>query len=67
VADVKGTLFDGSYHEVDTNEMVFKFAGSMAFKEAARKARPIVLEPVMPHYRRPRRRSEAVPIQHEDE
>ncbi|HEX3892906.1 MAG TPA: hypothetical protein VHW46_10075 [Terracidiphilus sp.] len=45
--DVKVTLFDGSYHETDSNEMVFKFAGSIAFKEAARKAAHVVLEPVM--------------------
>jgi elongation factor G len=47
VVDVKVTLFDGSYHEVDSNEMAFKFAGSIAFKEAARKALPVLLEPVM--------------------
>src|ERR1700677_5140091 len=47
IVDVKATLFDGSYHEVDSNEMAFKIAGSMAFKEAARKATPIVLEPFM--------------------
>jgi elongation factor G len=41
------TLFDGSYHDVDSNEMAFKFAGSIAFKEAARKASPVLLEPVM--------------------
>src|SRR6202035_4803168 len=40
-------LFDGSYHAVDSNEMAFKIAGSMAFKEAARKAKPVLLEPVM--------------------
>jgi elongation factor G len=45
--DVKATLYDGSYHEVDSNEMAFKTAGSLAIKEAARKAAPIVLEPVM--------------------
>jgi elongation factor G len=45
--DVKVTLFDGSYHEVDSNEMAFKTAGSLAIKEAARKAGPILLEPVM--------------------
>jgi len=47
IVDVKVTLFDGRYHEVDSNEMAFKFAGSIAFKEAARKASPVLLEPVM--------------------
>jgi len=47
IVDVKVSLYDGSYHEVDSNEMAFKFAGSMAFKEAARKASPVLLEPVM--------------------
>ena len=47
VVDVKVTLFDGSYHEVDSNEMAFKIAGSIALKEAARKALPVLLEPVM--------------------
>jgi elongation factor G len=47
MVDVKVTLFDGSYHEVDSNEMAFKIAGSIAFKEAARKAHPVLLEPVM--------------------
>jgi elongation factor G len=47
VVDVKVILFDGSYHDVDSNEMAFKFAGSIAFKEAARKASPVLLEPVM--------------------
>lgn len=47
VEDVKVTLFDGSYHEVDSSEMAFKVAGSMAFKEAARKADPVILEPIM--------------------
>ena len=47
VVDVKVTLFDGSYHEVDSSEMAFKVAGSMAFKEGAQKAKPVVLEPVM--------------------
>ncbi len=45
--DVKVTLYDGSYHDVDSNEMAFKTAGSLAIKEAARKAGPIILEPVM--------------------
>jgi elongation factor G len=47
VVDVKATLFDGSYHDVDSNEMAFKIAGSMAFKEAMAKARPVILEPIM--------------------
>ncbi len=47
VVDVKVTLFDGSYHEVDSSEMAFKIAGSMAFKEAMRKAEPVILEPIM--------------------
>jgi elongation factor G len=47
VVDVKVTLFDGSYHDVDSNEMAFKIAGSMAFKEGAKKAKPVILEPVM--------------------
>ena len=47
IVDVKATLYDGSYHDVDSNEMAFKIAGSMAFKEAARKATPVLLEPVM--------------------
>lgn len=47
VVDVKVTLFDGSYHEMDSNEMAFKFAGSIGFKEAAKKASPVLLEPVM--------------------
>jgi len=47
MVDIKATLYDGSYHDVDSNEMAFKIAGSMAFKEAARKASPVILEPVM--------------------
>ncbi len=47
VVDVKATLYDGSYHEVDSSEMAFKIAGSMAFKDAAKKARPVLLEPIM--------------------
>jgi elongation factor G len=47
VVDVKVTLFDGSYHDVDSNEMAFKIAGSMCFKEGAKKAKPVLLEPVM--------------------
>ncbi|MGY6554904.1 MAG: elongation factor G [Wenzhouxiangella sp.] len=47
MVDVKATLFDGSYHEVDSSEMAFKIAGSMAFKEGALKAKPVLLEPIM--------------------
>ena len=47
VVDVKVTLYDGSYHEVDSSEMAFKIAGSMAFKEAMKKADPVLLEPIM--------------------
>jgi elongation factor G len=47
VVDVKVTLFDGSYHDVDSNEMAFKIAGSMAFKDAMREAKPVILEPIM--------------------
>jgi elongation factor G len=47
VVDVKVTIFDGSYHDVDSSEMAFKIAGSMGFKEGARKASPVLLEPIM--------------------
>ncbi|MCG7496961.1 elongation factor G [Vibrio sp. Of7-15] len=47
VLDVKATLFDGSYHDVDSNEMAFKIAGSMAFKKGALEAQPVILEPMM--------------------
>ena len=47
VVDVKAEVYDGSYHEVDSSEMAFKIAGSMAFKEAMRKADPVLLEPIM--------------------
>ena len=47
VVDVKVTLYDGSFHEVDSSEMAFKIAGSMAFKSAMRKASPVILEPIM--------------------
>jgi elongation factor G len=47
VLDVKATLFDGSYHDVDSSEIAFKIAGSMAFKAAVLKAKPVLLEPVM--------------------
>ncbi len=47
IEDVKVKLFDGSYHDVDSSEMAFKIAGSMAFQEAARKADPVILEPIM--------------------
>ena len=47
VVDVKVTLYDGSYHEVDSSEMAFKIAGSMAFKEAMREADPVLMEPIM--------------------
>ncbi|MDE2137912.1 MAG: elongation factor G [Gammaproteobacteria bacterium] len=47
VVDVKVTLFDGSYHDVDSNEMAFKIAGSMGFKDGFRRARPVLLEPIM--------------------
>jgi len=45
--DFKVELYDGSFHDVDSNEMAFKIAGSMAFKDAAKKAHPVLLEPVM--------------------
>ncbi|MBL8035499.1 MAG: elongation factor G, partial [Leptospiraceae bacterium] len=47
VVDVKVELFDGSYHDVDSSELAFKIAGSMAFKDACRKANPVLLEPIM--------------------
>src|SRR6185437_11279354 len=47
MVDVKVTLLDGAYHDVDSSEMAFKIAGSMAFKEAARKADPVLMEPIM--------------------
>ena len=47
VVDIKARLYDGSYHEVDSSEMAFKIAGSLAFKEAAKNAKPILLEPIM--------------------
>ena len=47
LVDVKARLFDGSYHDVDSSEMAFKIAASMAFKNAASKCNPVILEPVM--------------------
>jgi elongation factor G len=47
IVDVKVTLYDGSYHETDSNPVAFTFAGSIAFKEAAKKASPVLLEPMM--------------------
>jgi elongation factor G len=47
VVDIKATLIDGSFHDVDSSEMAFKIAGTMAFKEAARKGKPVLLEPIM--------------------
>lgn len=47
IVDVRAILYDGSYHEVDSSEMAFKIAGSMGFKEAAKKAKPVILEPIM--------------------
>jgi elongation factor G len=47
MVDIQVSLLDGSYHEVDSSEMAFKIAGSMAFKDAVRKANPVLLEPIM--------------------
>src|SRR5438552_9476871 len=47
MSDLKVTLYDGSYHDVDSSEMAFKIAGSMAVKEAAKRAKPVLLEPIM--------------------
>src|SRR4029077_17139300 len=47
MSDLKCTLYDGSYHDVDSSEMAFKIAGSLAVKEAARRAKPVLLEPIM--------------------
>jgi elongation factor G len=47
MSDVKVTLYDGSYHDVDSSELAFKIAGSLALKEAARRAKPVLLEPIM--------------------
>jgi elongation factor G len=47
LVDIKVSLYDGSYHEVDSSEMAFKLAGSMGFKEACRKAKAVILEPMM--------------------
>jgi elongation factor G len=47
ISDLKVTLFDGSFHDVDSSEFAFKIAASMAFKEAALKAQPVILEPIM--------------------
>ena len=47
MVDVKVALYDGSYHEVDSSEMAFKIAGSMAFKDGCRRAKPVLLEPIM--------------------
>ena len=47
LVDIKATVFDGSYHEVDSSEIAFKMAGSLAFQEAVKKASPVILEPIM--------------------
>jgi len=47
MVDIKATVYDGSYHDVDSSEAAFRIAGSMAFKDACRKARPVLLEPIM--------------------
>src|SRR6185369_10745274 len=47
IVDVKVTVFDGSYHEVDSSEMAFKIAGSIGFKDGCKKANPVLLEPIM--------------------
>ena len=47
LVDIKATVFDGSYHDVDSNEMAFKIAGSMALKAAKDKCNPVLLEPIM--------------------
>src|SRR5581483_2152682 len=47
MSDVKVTLYDGSYHDVDSSEMAFKVAGSLAIKEAVKRAKPVLLEPIM--------------------
>ena len=47
IVDIKATLYDGSFHEVDSSEMAFKIAGSMALKEGSQKGRPVLLEPIM--------------------
>ena len=47
MVDIKATVYDGSYHDVDSSEAAFRIAGSMAFKDACRKAKPVLLEPIM--------------------
>ena len=47
MVDLKATLYDGSYHEVDSSDLAFKMAGSLALKEGARKGKPVLLEPIM--------------------